>query len=612
MKFRNIKSVGAVFVVFFAVILLRSPATSAADLSIRLEIASSQMEVGESIPMKIVVEGRGDFSEPSLPEVPGVDITFQGRAQSVQIINMQVRSSKIFTYLVSPRQPGEFVLGPARLESKGSIIESNVVNLKVGKSGNEQIASTGRDIIIEASVDNVKPYVGQQITLLFRFARTADAPIRNATYDLPDLPDFWSEGIESRREYSKNIDGTDYLVTEVAIPLFPVNEGDVTIGPIMMRYDELVTSKSQPQSPFFRDPFGRSMFDDDFFKMFRAENIVKRSARTAPITLQVQPLPLKEKPEDFKGGVGKFSLSARLSNSEVRVGESVTLTLDLSGEGNIRDLSDPNLEMDSLKIYSDNPAITVKNYHDKVVGEKVYKLALVPQQPGQIEIPHLGVPYFNPESERYEIASSNPIELTVLPAEKETLVMKKADESDKASGPSVNADILPIHERIGKMKTDKLKVWLGRIRPLAYPLPLLIYAFCYVATKRKERLKNDIAYRRFKFASKTAEEYLAGAEEALRKKDWNNVFSKSSKAVTEYLAAKLNVPSGGLTPADIKDILIRRSVPRELVNEVTEFLEFCDYGRFTSSRKSPAAASDCIMRTRRLLERLDEEEAISK
>jgi len=378
-----------------------------------------------------------------------------------------------------------------------------------------------------------------------------------------------------------------------------------------MRYDELAVSKSRPQSPFFRDPFGRSVSDDDFFKMFRAENIVKRSARTAPITLRVQPLPLKEKPEEFKGGVGKFSLSARLSNNQVRVGESVTLTLDLSGEGNIRDLSDPKLEMDTFKIYSDNPAITVKNYHDKVVGEKVYKLALVPQEPGQIEIPHLGVPYFNPESERYEVASSNPIDLTVLSAEKETLVLKKADDRDKAAS-SGNADILPIHERIGKMKTDNMKVWLRYIRPLAYPLPLLIYAFCYVAAKRRERLKNDIAYRRFKFASKTAEEYLNGAEEALRKKDWNTVFSKSSKAVTEYLAAKLNVSSSGLTPADMKDILICQSVSRELVNEVTEFLEFCDYGRFTSSKKSPAAAGDCIMRTRRLLERLDEEGAISK
>jgi hypothetical protein len=164
---------------FVTVFLGWSTAASAAEVALRLETASPQIELGDRMLLKVIQEGRADAAEPSLPEVPGLDIIFQGRAQSVQIMNLQVKTSKIFTYIVSPQRVGDFTLGPARLEEKGKVIESNSVALKVMESGNNQpAASTGNNFLVEAGIDNGQPYIGQQITLLLRFARTADAPIR--------------------------------------------------------------------------------------------------------------------------------------------------------------------------------------------------------------------------------------------------------------------------------------------------------------------------------------------------------------------------------------------------------------------------------------------------
>jgi hypothetical protein len=605
----------AVIAIIIAMVMFTPAAFSdpAADLNVKLELGASQVELGGHVPLRIVVEGGGEASEPILADVSGLDVIFQGRAQSVQIINMSVTTSKVFTYVVIPQQAGVFTIGPARVESKGGTVQSNSVTLKVSETKPSQQGSPpvsgGKNFIIEAGVDDNKPYVGQQVTLSLRFARSADARIRNAGYDLPDLPDFWTEGIETRREYSKNIGGSNYLVTEIAIPLFPINEGEVKIDPIQVKYEELVVDEHQPQTSFFNDPFGRNPLDDDFFKLFRSESIVKRSASTAPISLHVKPLPTQEKPAGFKGGVGKFSLTARLSNEEIKAGESATLTLTLSGEGNIRDLADPTLQMDSMKIYSDTPTINVKNYHDKVVGEKVYKLALVPQEAGRIDIPEVMVPYFNPESQRYEMASSGPLKLNVVPAEKETLVLKKNIGVEKGSAAGAKENILPIHERIGEIRNSSLQTWLRRIRPLAYPLPLLFYAVSFVVAKRRERLKNDMAYRRSKLAARTAELHVAEAEDACNEKNWNEVFSRCSKAITEYLAGKLNVPSGGLTTADIKKTLHSRGIPEKMVTEVTDYLEACDYGRFALPQKSSAIANECINRARQLLDRLEQEEA---
>jgi hypothetical protein len=187
------------------------------------------------------------------------------------------------------------------------------------------------------------------------------------------------------------------------------------------------------------------------------------------------------------------------------------------------------------------------------------------------------------------------------------LVLKKQDGTSRQQGLSGRTDILPIHERIDKVKISRLEIWLARLRPLGYPLPLLVYALSYAFSRRRERLKTDIAYRRSRYAARTAEENLVEAGDAFNRKDWDGVFSRCSKGITEYLAAKLNVSSGGLTPSDVKDILNSRKVSEAVISEVTEFLEFCDYGRFTSSRKSPAAARECLDRANQLLERLVEE-----
>jgi hypothetical protein len=596
--------------------LLPASRILAADASPGIELSLSQPEIqlGAQAILNVTVTGQALNSDPILPEVEGLDIVFRGRSQNVQIVNMNVRSSKMFRYVVLPSRTGLFTIGPARLEHGGTSYESNTVTLNVVEAQQTQSASPAgsQAVLVEAVVNNLRPYVGQQITLLFRFARKPDAHIRNAGYTLPELPDFWTEGVENKREYTQTIEGQTYHVAEIAAPLFPIREGEITIDRIMLRYDELIPADRSPfEPPLFKDPFGRNLFDDDFFKLFRTEDIVQRTAYTTPIRLTVRPLPLEGRPDGFKGGVGSFSMTARLSKDEVKAGESVTLTLVLSGEGNVRDVPDPDPQIEGVKTYSDTPSISVKNYDNTVVGEKVYRVALVPQQPGDVAVPKLTIPYFNPENERYEIASAGPLTLKVRPSESETLqVARSAEETDRAR--SDNSDILPIHERIGPITHNRLALWLGRLRPAAYPLPAFLYAVCFAIARHRERLKTDTAYRRSRQAGKTAESHIQAARAALDEKRWNDVFAECSRAITDYLADKCNVPAAGLTPPEVASVLASCSVSRDLSSEIVSLLEACDFNRFASSANSPVVARQFIDRTLRIVERLEQEEAIGQ
>jgi len=592
------------------------PDAMAADAELKIEstLLKSSIALGEQTSLRINVSGPSGFSEPDIPKVSGVDIKLQGRTQSVQIINMKVESSKIFTYAVVPRKIGEFSIGPVRIRRRGQTYESKTINLSVTESVQEQADAGPRNVIVEATVDNATPYIGQQITLLFRFARRINARIRNAGYQMPALTDFWNERAESKHEYRQRIDGVEYLVTEIAIPLFPIREGAVTIDEIAIHYDEVVASKRSRPDRQRVDPFGRDLFNDDFFDLFRSERLVRQTRNAKPIEINVRPLPAEGRTEGFKGGVGSFRATARLSEKEVKAGESVTLTVVISGQGNIRDLSDPELEIEGVKTYSDTPSVDVKSFDDKIMGEKVFKLALVPQEAGEIEIPNVSIPFFNPESKRYEIATSAPLKLRVLPSSEESLLVVPPIGTPKA-GARIGLpqrDILPIHERFGPIADSRFEIWLSRLRPIAYPLPLIVYAACFVYARRRERLRTDTAFRRRALASKTADRHIKTAANAFNNKKWDMVFTECSRAVTEYLADNLNVPAGGLTSGDIESALSAKGMTHGLLTELVQFLEGCDYGRFASSRQSADEARIYIDKAHRIIERLEQERTINR
>ncbi len=604
------------------------------ELEIGVTLNRSELVIGEQAQLTVTVNEPSGISEPVMPAVDGIEIVPQGFTQSMQITNMKVKLTKSYIYVVIPHEAGEFTIGPVQIDQEGKTYQSRTLNLSVRKpiqaqttksadsvsleksaQGQATKPSAPQNVLVEASIDNVNPFVGQQITLLFRFAQRAAARIPRAFYEIPDLSDFSREGMDNKREYKKNIGGVEYGVTEITVPLFPIKEGQVTIGSITFRYDEVVSSQRRRRvSPFSQGPFDEGFFDDDFLGLFDSMRTERKIAQTQPLEIHVRSLPLDGRPKHFGGGVGSFTLNANLSTDEVKVGESVTLTVELGGSGNIRHLADPVIDVENVKTYSDTPVTKVESNQDTIVGKKIYKLGLVPQQPGDIIIPPISVPYFNPKTERYEIAASQPLLLKVNASEKESLVVTKPPEAreGRIRISAVGRDIVPIHERLDSIESSGFEVWWRRLRPIVYPVPLLVYAICFTVVRRRERLRTDPVYRRYRLASRGAQRHMDYAIEAMRQDKVADALSECSRAVTEYLADKLNVAAGGLTPAEIEAALLSLDLSPDLIGEVVGFLEDCDFGRFASSSAEADRIGERIEKARQILGRLEREGAIKR
>ena len=130
----------------------------------------------------------------------------------------------------------------------------------------------------------------------------------------------------------------------------------------------------------------RSPFSEFFGRRTRVEHKVLRSQ---PLSIEVLPLPA-EAPEGFENIIGQFNISAELGKNDLEVGDTTTLTVTVSGKGNVQDITfeEPDLK-GYFKIYPDKPEFHQTVQNNQITGKKVFKFALVPLEAGNRTLPKL-------------------------------------------------------------------------------------------------------------------------------------------------------------------------------------------------------------------------------
>jgi hypothetical protein len=131
-----------------------------------------------------------------------------------------------------------------------------------------------------------------------------------------------------------------------------------------------------------------------------------RQQRLAPFTLKVLPLPAEGRPADFSGAVGTFRLAGKLSKNVVRVGDIITLSLELAGQGWLNDAAMPQLPASAL--FKSYPTKETSRSNMRVTTEQT----LIPQSTNALEIAAVAFNFFNPASGRYEESKAGPFRLT--------------------------------------------------------------------------------------------------------------------------------------------------------------------------------------------------------
>ena len=376
----------------------------------------------------------------------------------------------------------------------------------------------GEPLFVRASVDNDRPYLGQQVTYTFKVYQSSGLAVSSAQvrYKPPGFAGFWNSQPVEQDKYAETIDSGEHQVIELRTLLFPSVVGTVAID----RAGLAVSTGSSGDQILLESP---------------------------PVAVEVRPLPARS-PAGFTGAVGRFDISAAADAAAGQVNEPVQVTVTVSGEGNIEALPDPAWpEFAGWRVVESPADASTQVVAGQVTGSRSFKIILVPERIGELTIPEIGYTHFDPDSERFVQVATAPIVIPVAGPDGQAAAPTLPDifggeeqaETEMRPIKAVPASL----RRSGRELTGSAAYWA------AWGLPLLAAAGALGWRRRRAALESARAASLRLNALPDARSSLARAVAS-----GSDPRIAAADAVMSYLAARLETQLAGLT----REIVLRR------------------------------------------------------
>jgi hypothetical protein len=314
--------------------------------------------------------------------------------------------------------------------------------------------------------------------------------------------------------------------------------------------------------------------------------------RSDPLDVHVLALPETGRPPGFRGAVGDFRFTLEADSTVLRANEPLTIRATVTGPGSVTTLGKLDFEApEGVRLFDSGQDARSFASGDVVMAEKTYTWILVPSGPKPLRIAPLELPAFNPEQGRYEILTTAPLALDVLPGPAADLVTLGG-----TSRPLEEHDI-----RYLKTVGQGLR-WRPEGRALGpYPwvhgIPLLALGASWIFNARRSRREADVEGNRRNGAFRRARGRLARLDEA--GDGWPQVLAETMEA---YLADRLGASGRGTPRSRLLPMAAGRGLgpalmgPLEEILEASDAIAFAPRGRAEGDERLPDRALDLLSR----------------
>lgn len=374
----------------------------------------------------LVFENCSPSSAPRVPPVEGAKIELSGQMTRTEFINFRRTDYVQFTYRVSAR-------GNTPVSIPGFDVKTD--------KGDLHVAPFTTAVVRNPSLDNAASSTLQTggTTLwageVFPIAYVLDVARRN--FNALETGPEWNATPLVAEDWSKPEPGERIVNGEARLNIaYRARAYAKTPGPLTLN-SVSQTVRLQTGSIGF-----------GLFSAPRIERIAVESDRPA---LTVRPLPVPA-PAGFSGGVGQFKLVSKVVPEKAGVGEPVTWTLELSGNGNWPDVTGlPQREVSKdFQVVQPKAKRTPADgrLFDVTLAEDV---VLVPTKAGTYNLGPVNFSYFDPKSGTYKTVSA--------PRSTVTIVAPEAPKFSVApTAPAQNPDTLPTASDPSKIENPPSKI----------------------------------------------------------------------------------------------------------------------------------------------------------
>jgi len=620
------------------VFLLLIPAAALADgePEVLAELERTKIYQGESVRYTVTLNHAKNPAPPELLGFEDFDVSLLGSTPQNfrQTMNINGRVTKIerygmqYTYRLTPRKAGRLIVPGPVAAIGGKTLQGPQLALAV-------IAPRQQDVVIlklDCRPESVYPMQPFEVTLsvLVRdlpdpYSERDPVDIQRAIRSQPPVLQIpWAldeqlpEGVQPRRggerwrQQLQSSGAAGFNINGLAArDIFSMFDDDSFFGGRFpsVRGPRLMVFRPQPTRVSRNSDGGHEVgyWQYDFKRQFTPKRIGQYQfgpinlkgrfltgiddvgkgivtdiyAIAEPVALTVKDVPLVGRPESYIGAVGSFQIGADLAPKKAKVGDPMTFTLTIAGEGTLDDATAPDLASvaeiaERFKVYE----ATEEGQADR----RQFTYSLRPLGEGVEQFPPVPLSYFDVNTEQYVTLRTEPIPIEVSKADKLT---SRQIVGSRLAGSNGGEDVEVRREGVFANVTDPRAVRDESIRPGRWLAGLGGAAGLYVvmaAAVGLLRLRGgDVALRRRQSATSTARRRMRQASAELKAARYREGADHVQSALTGLVADMLDLPEAGLTPRDVERKLQDHGVEADLAGRVHAVLETCDAARYGAS-----------------------------
>ena len=580
--------------------------SAAETIAVQALAEKQEVTVGESFLLQIKIDGDDSPAQPDLSDLQDFTVEPKGGGQnnreSITIINGKInRVSEhgyVFQYLLTPKREGVVTIPAIEITAGGKTLLTQPIPIRVTKP------LVTDEFRLRMFFSESEAFVGQPLVLTVKWYVSRN--IAEFKFDLPFLEDqrFAFADLHTDSNYQGqdaipvNLPGGtviarkgqegQYTTVTLRRVLIPREPGEFKLGRGAV-YSKVITGYQQKRSG---QPFGDFFNRDLFNGMFGRRQAVYKQLVTESndLKLKVMPLPEENRPAAFSGLVGRYSIAAEASPTEVNVGDPITLNIMVTGSEFMDNVILPQLDK--------QPGIGAAFKIPEEIGPgeidgrvKVFTQTIRAKHANVKEIPSIQLNFFNPETRQYESASTKAIPLQV----NTTKIVTSRDAEGISPGiiknelTSFNNGIAHnyLGEEILENQDIEIASWfsspIGLILiifpPGAYLLVLVPVYF------RRKREQDAGALQAQKSLAEFAKE-IVKLQQDIQLNNLQQIVSRLLEAIRNYLSKKLLMPPGALVFKEVADRLQQRGVDSTLISELNKIMDWCETYQYGAKEKT--------------------------
>ncbi len=605
--------------IFLAVIAASSLAF-AEDVSVQALVNRHQVPLNGRLQLSLEINGTQNVQPPDLA-IDGFDAQYLGPSTQISVINGQMSSSISHTYVLTPKKEGTFTIGPIAVHVDGKAYQTQPIEIQVlptasvvtqGEEPAEEAGGApqlGDALQLQLSVGKTKAYLNQAIPMKLQLL-VGGVAVRGIEMPTLQAEGFLVKPFQKPTQSDVDVGGRPYTLLEFDADVVPLKPGLLRLGPASINCQIVQPRRSHRRSasPFGSDPFG-DFFDHGLLEdVFGSGRLVPVAVRADPVTIEVLPLPEELQPKDFAGAIGHFSLETSAIPVETTVGEPITLTMTVKGDGNLDAVAPPSIvgDLSHFNVYEPKP----RPNHTSQEAQKTFEQVLIPTDSSVTEIPVARFSFFDPELRQYRTLTEGPIAIHVKPApaqERPTIVSAPQGVVRQPAQPeTLGRDIIYIKEDLGTLRPAGWVWYRSLWHVLLLITPLILLGVSEGLHRYDERLTTDPGLARASGAFKRAIVQCQRAKQLQQAGKVAECYAAVFRALQRYIGDRFNLPSEGLTTAELERHLKPRGIAEDLCHELASLCDQCDAARFAPTSIASGQMSAMVSSAESVLKRLEQ------